>query len=128
MNILRLPQRDGGRYVVTFGEFLKSEMQKRDMNLSEFSRFLGLAHNTVAKYLDYPKEGVGYPDIAALVKISRALNVDLGTLVNIVEPSQARISPSILLLAERISRLSEDKQELVDALILGLALKGADKN
>lgn len=125
MNILRLPQYDGGKYVTTFGEYLKSEMLKRDMNLSEFSRFLGLAHNTVAKYLEYPKEGVGYPDIAALVKIARALNTDLGTLTNLVEPSQARISPSVLLLAQQLSDLPAEQRDLMKAMIVGLGvLKG----
>lgn len=126
MNILKLPI-VGMQPLTTFAEFLTQEMNKRGLSVHAFAQFLGISHQTLGRYLEYTPGSAEYPKIEALVKISKALDTDLGGLVAMIEPSRSRISPSILLLAERIQRLSPEKREMVDALILGLAFKQGDK-
>jgi transcriptional regulator with XRE-family HTH domain len=122
MNIIPLPMRGKGGEVQTLGEFIQREIQKREMSLSEFARFVGVSHQTISKYMDY-RGGTGYPEFGFLVKLSLATGTDLGALASLVEPSASHITPSARLLAERIEKLSEEKRELIDALILGLAIK-----
>lgn len=128
MTIIQMPLSKGMRLVMTFGQFLKSEMQKRDMNVSQFAEFVGVSHQTIGRYLEYPENGAGYPEMKVLVKLSKTLNIDLGNLVAMIEPSQARISPSVLMLAEQISKLPVETQDLIKALIVGLGVtKGSDQ-
>lgn len=104
----------------TFGDFLQEEIDKRHQSLREFADMVGVTHQTISKFLDYGKKDVGYPSMDFLAKVSKATNTDIRTIVSLVLP-EAVITQSVdaVVLAEKISRLPKEKQEIIDALING---------
>lgn len=127
MGRTRLNREVIARKMITFGEFLRREIDNRGMSLSEFARLVGVSHQTISKYTDFPKPGTSYPPFDFLVRLSQVTQTDLGTLAVIVEPSASYISPEARFMAERIQRLDTDRQEMIDALILGFALQNKEE-
>lgn len=95
------------------------------MSAREFALLVGVASTTITRAMlpDAPE-----PTVEFLAKLARATNTDLCTLVKLVVPDlPGNVSADALLLAERISRLPKDKQEIVDAFILGTMLQKPDQ-
>ena len=124
---LRQPDRSLAQGMITFGEFLRREIDRRGMSLSEFARLVGVSHQTISKYTEFPKPGTSYPPFELLVKLSEITKTDLGTLAVIVEPAASYISPQARFLAERIERLDAERQQMIDALIMGFALQNKEE-
>lgn len=109
--------------MTTLGDFIENELRQRHMSAREFATFIGVAHTTVgrAMYKDAPD-----PTLDFLVKLARATNVDLCTLVALVKPDDVKIQPDIQLIADRIARLPADKREIVDGYLRSLTLKPSE--
>lgn len=103
-----------------FNEFIELEMKKRDMSIREFSRFVGLSHSAVSKYLNNPQEK--NISIEFMVKVSEGTNTDLTSIVAMVYPEQTTINPEVQILAERIAKLPPEKRQMVDSLLLGMSI------
>lgn len=102
------------------GDFLLSEINRRNMSIREFARFVGVNHQTMAKFLDYGDKDVGYPSVEFLIKLMKATGIDGASLLALIDPDLPQTSPETLILAERIAQLPDDKRKLVDALVIGL--------
>lgn len=96
------------------------------MSARQFAEFVGVASTTITRAMD--DKNAPTPSLDFLARLARATNTDICTLVALVMPDASKqISPEARLLAERISRLSPEKQEIVDAFILGTLLQQADE-
>jgi transcriptional regulator with XRE-family HTH domain len=109
----------------TLGEFLQAELERRDMSIREFARFVGVNHQTIAKFLDYGSKEVGYPSADFLLKLMKATGLDGAAMMALLDPTVAPLDPQTLILAERIAQLPPDKRRLIDALLLGLGVDPA---
>lgn len=112
----------------TLADWLNEEIQKRHMSIREFSRASGVGHTTLNRMLAPDTAEVEYPSMDTLVKLSRFTKLDLCTLVAMVSPEDTEIDAEARIIAERIAQLSPDKQAIVDAYILGIALKPGNES
>jgi transcriptional regulator with XRE-family HTH domain len=108
-----------------FNDFIELEMKKRDMSIREFSRFVGLSHSAVSKYLNNPQEK--NISIEFMVRVARATDTDLTSIVAMVYPEQTTINPEVQILAERIAQLPPEKRKMIDSLLLGMSI-GSDSS
>jgi transcriptional regulator with XRE-family HTH domain len=109
----------------TLGDFILTEMQKRQMSARAFARFVGVDSKTINKFLDYGSKNVGYPSVDFLLKLSQATKADICYLMALVDPSvetNSRVTPDALALSRQIEDLPPHLREAIDALILGAAL------
>jgi|SRR5690606_3731200 len=102
----------------TLRDFIAWEMRRRDMNMAEFAKFVGISHELVSKLLR--GEAGKYPSIETLMKLSDATGESVNSLFNLVIPEHKRgdISPEILIYASRIAQLPPDLIQILDALLL----------
>jgi len=103
-----------------FNEFIELEMKKRDMSIREFSRFVGISHSAVSKYLSHPD--TKSISIEFMVRVADATNTDLASIVAMVYPEHTTVNAEVRILAERIANLPPDKRKMVDSLLLGLSI------
>jgi transcriptional regulator with XRE-family HTH domain len=107
--------------VTTLDSFIKSEMRHREMNIRQFAKMVGVSHSTLLRYMDENNEDL--PTLEFLIKLSTATSTDLCTLVAMVAPDRTPVRPSARIIADRIARLSEDDQRLIDTLLITMSLK-----
>jgi len=111
---------------MTLREFIESEIKKRDMSLSEFARFIGISPSAVIKYLNEESRGIS---IEFMVKLARGTNTNLKTIVAMEYPEETEeLDPSVILMAERITRLPQDKRQMVESLLLGMSINDKTDN
>jgi transcriptional regulator with XRE-family HTH domain len=106
----------------TLGDFLLSEINRRDMSIREFARFIGVNHQTVNKFMDYGTKDVGQPSVEFLIKLARGTNTHIGYIMSLIEPEVAMLPEDemderTLLLAQKYNRLSDSKRELVERFV-----------
>jgi transcriptional regulator with XRE-family HTH domain len=108
----------------TLRDFLMEEMKRREMSMRQFAEFVGVAHTTVTRAVDPVSPPP--PSFDFLVKLAKATKTDIRTIAAIVAPDAViDQSPEVLMLAERISRLTDDQRKLIDAAITGIVFKGS---
>lgn len=132
----------------TLGQFIQDYLRENQLTTHTFADRLNDAdpnpkstwsHVTVSKYSyyglrdSYANKPITYPDIPFLIALSGATSTDICTIVKLIAPKQVKeVSPKARLLAERISSLPEEIQELVDAAITGMIARqnyqGDDSN
>jgi transcriptional regulator with XRE-family HTH domain len=103
---------------MTLSEFIVEEMKRLEItSVRQFAEFIGVTHPTVLRLIDDPE---AQPTLDFLGKLAKATKTDIRTLVSMVLPD-AVITQSVdaVVLAEKISRLPKEKQEIIDALING---------
>lgn len=108
----------------TLADWILEEMQSRDMSLRKFAELVGVSHATLDRILRPKRDEDKYPSVQTLIKMSKATNTDLCTLVALISPEDSHIDAGAQIIAQRISALPPDKQSQVDAFLLGLTLKG----
>jgi transcriptional regulator with XRE-family HTH domain len=109
----------------SLGNFVLTEMTRRQMTAREFANFVGVTHTTINRLLEHGvgDKSVNDPSLDVLDKLAKATSTDICSLVALVKPDTARISPFARMLAERIERLPADKREFLDTYLIGLSLK-----
>jgi transcriptional regulator with XRE-family HTH domain len=111
----------------TLGEFILKEMRERDMSAREFSRFVGVSHQTVSKFLDYGEKDVGYPSVDFLLKLARATETEIGSIMRMVEPDLDEVDPQVMVIAEEIARLTPQERNLVEAFVRSIPKSRTEK-
>lgn len=117
--------------MATLGEFILDEIKTRQMTAREFANYVGVTHSAINKFLNhglsniYAGKPVGNPSLDFFVKLARATNVDVRTLITLVYPELSNVDPSDLILAERISNLPEDQKAIIDNFLMGATLKNS---
>jgi transcriptional regulator with XRE-family HTH domain len=104
---------------VTLGEFLLKEINRRDMSIREFARFVNVNHQTINKFLDYGTKDVGNPSVEFLIKLARATNTHIGYIMSLIEPDVAALPEDefdahTLLYARKYQSLSLKERQLVE--------------
>lgn len=101
-------------------KFMLQEMKLRKLNKKEFGKLIGVSHSTVGRIINDRDE----PSLDTLIKLSNGTDADIRMIISLVAPQQVKDSrPESLLLAERIDRLSEETQKLIDDLIINTLLR-----
>lgn len=98
-------------------DFIESEMLQRGMSQREFAQMVGVSNQTISMALD--SVNAPEPSLKFLVRLARATSTDLCSLVALVHPNEVRIDARARIIAERIAQLPPDKQELIDAMLVG---------
>lgn len=99
-------------------QFIKDEMDKRQMSNREFGDLVGVSHTTIGRAIDETKPSE--PTLDFLAKLAKGTNRDLLSLVEIAYPDVAdatRPDPSTIILAQRFEELSDDYKTAVMALV-----------
>lgn len=110
--------------VPTLGSFITRYIQDHNITVHEMSRHTKIAHSTLDRWI----AGKSTPTLKQLDILARYTHVDLCHLVDLVIPDRARRGTVVADdLANRISQLPQDWQDIVDAVLIGLAAKSADK-
>lgn len=107
----------------TFGNFLLAEMNKRNMSAREFSRFIGVSHATINKFLDYGVKDVGDPSVEFLFKLAEATNTHIGTVMALLRPGIEPIDPEALALAQQLQQLPESERKTVYKMLRGVLIE-----
>ena len=107
------------------GDFLRAEMQNRDMSAYALGDFIGVSHTTINKLVEFGDKEVGYPSLEFMIKLARATKLDIRYLIMLVVPEDTlesnAVSPEFLRLSERIERLPAEYRKVVEMMIdLGL--------
>lgn len=95
----------------TLGTFINNEMEARKLSIREFAKLVGVSHTTLIKHIEHPETR---PGLDLLEKLSNATGASLETLVKIVSPefaAKSRLSPRVLLIAEKLNEFGEEAQE-----------------
>jgi plasmid maintenance system antidote protein VapI len=109
---------------MTIIDFLNDQMQKRDVGVRGFAKEIGVSHATISEILS-GKQGV---TLEFLIKVAKATQIDLCTLVAFVAPNEARMSAKAALMAQEISQLPPDKQAFIDDILMGMVTKRRDNH
>lgn len=120
----------------TLGQFIQDYIREHGLTNHTFADLLNKvdpsptstwSYGTVSKYSHYglketySNKPIGYPELAFLIVLANATNTDLCAIVKLIAPKQVKdVTPKARLLAERISSLPEETQELIDAAITGM--------
>ncbi|MCC6976540.1 MAG: helix-turn-helix domain-containing protein [Anaerolineae bacterium] len=97
------------------GDLIRSEMNIRRLSATAFADMVGVSTATITKCLNGEE---GYPSVEFLLKLSDALNIDLCTLIAFAFPdSKARPDPEVMILADRLSKLSDEGKALIRMLV-----------
>lgn len=108
-------------------QFIEREMQERSMSAREFARFVGVSSSTISRTM--ASDNKNEPTLYFLDKLASATHVELCYLVELLYPQPRRgVDPDVARLAESISKLPVEAQEMVDSIILGLSLKSHKEN
>lgn len=105
--------------------FIQSYFQSHSMSINDLAKNMGVPHSTVARWASGKTE----PSLKQLNKLAMTTSTSLCDLVELLYPQSSRsVSPDIARLAEQISHLPIQAQELIDSIILGLSIKGDKKD
>jgi transcriptional regulator with XRE-family HTH domain len=111
--------------MITLAEFITQEMRRRNMSARQFADFVGVTNQTISRAVDpskVPQHGLDF-----LNKLAKATNTDLCTIVSLLYPEETKISARARVLAERIDRLPQVEQDIIDRYLLGLSLQSSDQ-
>ncbi len=112
--------------ITTLKLFIEREMTERGMSAREFAKFVGVASSTISRIT--ANKGASEPSITFLSKLADATKVDICTLVYLVAPGGRREpTPTARDLANRISKLPKDRQNLIDAVLMGITLQNSNQ-
>lgn len=103
---------------MTFQEWLKSEIERRQMSYRAFANFVDIAPSTITRMLD--EKEPQKPGLEVLLVLAKRTNTSLGILVEMAYPevaAQTRISASAAVLAQRIESLPDDIRLAIESLI-----------
>lgn len=110
--------------VLTLSSFITNYIRDHNITVHELSRNTKIAHSTLDRWI----AGKSTPTLKQLDTLARYTHVDLCYLVDLVVPDRTRRGSAIADdFANRISQLPQDWQDIVDAVLIGLATKSADK-
>lgn len=104
--------------VMTFQEWLKSEIEHRQMTYRAFAKFAGISPSAVTRMLD--EKNPQKPGLDMLLVLSEKTHTRLGLLVEIAYPDvaeQTRLSPEATVLAQRIENLPHDLRLAIEAIV-----------
>lgn len=96
-------------------------------SIRRLAEHCGLSHATLVRFMNQTAEEPRAITLNILDRLARGTDTDLCSLITLLFPDSAHVDAEIIILAGRIARLPPDKQEQVDAFILGLTLKGVDE-
>jgi transcriptional regulator with XRE-family HTH domain len=103
----------------TLREFIREEMNKRDMSARQFADLLGVAPSTITTHLD--DKSNTEPTLSFLRKLARQTGVPLASIIAMAFPDVAGeisdIPPDVLLLAIRFNHLPEPIRDVIKRLI-----------
>lgn len=102
----------------TLGNFVEQEAKRRKLSIRKFADLIGVSHSTLGKHINNPDTR---PDLELLEKLSDKTGASLETLILIASPkfaTKSRLSPRVLLIAERLNELGEETQELLLAMTI----------
>lgn len=102
-------------------KFIHDEMKlKKIKYINQFAELVDVSHTTIARII----AGSELPSLETLIKLSKATDKDIRMIIALVAPQQVRdVKPQSLLLAQRIDRLSENTQQLIDDIIINTLLR-----
>lgn len=103
-------------------DFIEREMKSRQMNISQFARFVGVSHTTIGRLIDPQNPTTPSPEL--LVALAEKTGVNYSALTALVLPAaeQVELDPKAVIRAERIGQLTPEQQEHIDEIILGMFL------
>lgn len=104
------------------GEFLLSEIQKRQTSITKFAKEAGVSTQTIANIIN--EEG-DYPRIQTLVAIAEYTGVSVNQLFALTV-GQDTVRAEAYILAQRIIDLPPEKQKLIADLLAGVSLNQAN--
>lgn len=113
----------------TLGEFIESELNKRQMSAREFADFVGVSNAVINKFRNhgindmFANKPIGEPSVSFLAKLARATSTDICALMALIVPEATFIDPGARLIAQHIARLPPEQREVVDTFLEGVAIK-----
>jgi transcriptional regulator with XRE-family HTH domain len=103
------------------GDFLRHEMQNRQMSNSSFAEFVGVSHTTINRFIDFGERETGYPSIEFLIKLATATQTDMRYLITLIVPPdvlfEAETSPEFVHLSKQIELLKPAYQQIIKLII-----------
>lgn len=113
---------------VKFSAFLSREMANRQMSERQFAKFVGVAHGTINRFINYEllkSQGkkVSFPSLDFLLRLSRSTKVDICSILALIDPASTKAvsDPDSVNLSNAIEQLDDATREVIDAIILGKA-------
>ncbi|MCQ2596109.1 MAG: helix-turn-helix domain-containing protein [Treponemataceae bacterium] len=100
-----------------FRENLKAELEYKDMQVKELAAITGISRNTIANYLTSSQ---CLPNAESAVKIAKALNTSVESLVSGKTENKKEISFTIRKINEVLESCDDFDKEAVLALVLKL--------
>lgn len=101
------------------GAFIKDELSRRHLSARQFADLLNMSPSTITNVINEKTE----PSVQFLRSLAKATGTPLSVLIALAYPDVAgeidTLSPEILLLAVRLSRLPPDLQKRVIAFVNG---------
>ena len=104
-----------------FQGFLEQELARRNMSMREFALHVGVSPSVITRLLD--KQRPTMPELTTLHKIAITTGADLLNLVGMIYPDTSDIDIESRQLARRISALPSEQRDVIDATLIGLALR-----
>lgn len=102
---------------LTFGAFQKlvlAEMSARGLSAREFASLVGVSHTTINKCV---AGDPSTPSLEFLFKLSEAISIDVCVLLALGDGIKISPSAEAIILAEWITRLPEEHQKLLRAML-----------
>jgi transcriptional regulator with XRE-family HTH domain len=107
----------------TIKAFVQDEMKRRGIvSNREFAELCGVGHTTINRILDERDGKAEQPAVETLIKIADATGHSPITLLQLAYPGKFEtsvLSPSTLVIAERIEKSPDHIQQAIRAIILG---------
>jgi transcriptional regulator with XRE-family HTH domain len=106
----------------TLGEFLREEIEQRNMSIRAFAEFMGVTHVTVLKFIEYGEsEDAGYPSMEFLIKLARATHRDIRYIITLIAPDDVVLNggpdPELLYLSKRINELPPEYRKVIEVIV-----------
>lgn len=99
-----------------FRGFLKGELERRKMSVTEFAMLVKVSHTTILRFIADKPAKVYIPTVELLDKLSVATGVSLNTLLAVCFPETARkleIDPDVAIICDIVSRLPVTTRQAV---------------
>jgi plasmid maintenance system antidote protein VapI len=111
----------GTLLVKHLGDFLRHEMEKREMSNHSFADFIGVSHTTINKFVDFGERDIGFPSLEFLIKLAAGTQTDMRFLITLVVPDDvlfdAEVSPEYVHLSKQIEKLKPAYREIIRLII-----------
>jgi transcriptional regulator with XRE-family HTH domain len=103
------------------GDFLREEIQERNISVWAFASIVDVSHTTIRKFLEAEGNEAGYPSVEFLIKLAIATNKDIRYLITLVAPPETirseEIGPEMVELSRRIAKLSPTYRKIIDVIV-----------